>query len=257
MEIISVTKSAPKFSIITVCFNAMAVIPKTLESLRAQSFTDYEWVVVDGDSSDGTKVWLEQQSPDIYVSERDRGIFDAMNKAVDNATGEWLFFLNAGDEFADSLVLADIATAIDAVASQPKPSALVYGDVVYFGTKGQRRKRFHWMTRNRLVFGDLCHQSAFVQRRLFRKYGDFDITLRFNADFDWFIRIFKSPEPLLYIARDIALFHDAGAHVIHHASCEAERDRVRARYCYRPLWLLGHWALRVELKLRRLLGETT
>jgi GT2 family glycosyltransferase len=175
-----------------------------------------------------------------------------MNKAITRANGEWLFFLNAGDRFADDGVLHDIAAAFAAAA---KPLDCVYGDVVYFGVRGQRRKRFHWLTPGRLVFGDLCHQAAFVRRDLFTKLGNFDTGLRYNADFDWFIRLFRSHPKLRYLHRDIALFHDAGAHALAHGASEAERNLVRARYMPRPLWLVGHWALRVELKIRRWLGQ--
>ena len=242
----------PRFSIITVCFNALDVLPATLASLRNQTFKDYEWVVIDGASSDGSTAWLAEQSPDVLVSERDKGIYDAMNKAVARANGERLFFLNAGDRFADDGVLNDVVAALEATG---KPIDCVYGDVVYFGTQGQRRKRFHWLTPGRLVFGDLCHQAAFVRRELFQKIGNFDINLRFNADFDWFMRLFRSHPKLHYMHRDIALFHDAGAHVLAREASEKERNAVRARYVRRPLWLAGHWALRVELKARRLLGQ--
>jgi len=90
---------------------------------------------------------------------------------------------------------------------------------------------------------------------LFKQFGDFDLSLRFNADFDWFLRIFGAQTRLQYLHRDIAHFHDAGAHVLAHQSSQAERDRVRARYLPRPVWLAGHWALRLELKLRRWLGQ--
>lgn len=246
-----------RFSIITVCFNAIAVLPETLASLRSQGFKDYEWIVIDGASTDGSVSWLTENSPDVFISERDKGIYDAMNKAVAQASGEWLFFLNAGDRFADQNVLGDIAAKIDSAMNRSASPAVVYGDVLYFGKRGQRRKSFHWLTRRRLLFGDLCHQAAFVQRRLFSKHGAFDISLRYNADFDWFIRVFRAREPLHYVARDVALFHDEGTHVVNRANCEAERDVVRGRYCPRWLWILGHWALRLELKVRRMVGQAT
>ncbi|KAF3998161.1 glycosyltransferase family 2 protein [Glaciimonas immobilis] len=257
MELVSKPFDMPRFSIITVCYNALTVLPDTLASLKGQSFDDYEWIVVDGASNDGTLDWLTIQSPDIFVSEPDKGIYDAMNKGIAMATGDWLFFLNAGDRFADSGVLHDIAAAIDAANVLATPPELVYGDVIYFGMQGQRRKRFNWLTRHRLIFGDLCHQAAFAARPLFANLGNFDISLRYNADFDWFVRVFKAQKPLLYVPRDIALFHDAGTHVTNHVSCESERDGVRARYCPRPKWVLGHLLLRVELKLRRMFGQTT
>jgi glycosyltransferase involved in cell wall biosynthesis len=241
----------PRFSIITVCFNALAVLPETLASLRAQSCTDYEWVVVDGASSDGSVDWLAAQAPDVLLSEKDGGIYDAMNKAVGLARGDWLFFLNAGDALADTGTLSAVAVAIEACGH----ADVVYGDVLYVGQRGQRRHRFHWLTRRRLLFGDLCHQAAFVRRSLFQRIGLFDLGLRYNADFDWLLRVFRSGAGLLYAPRDIARFHDAGAHVLAGTRHADERNAVRARYLPMPLWRLGNWALRLELKLRRLFGQ--
>lgn len=249
------SSAMPRFSVITVSYNAMQVLPATVESLRKQSCKDYEWVVVDGASTDGAATWLAQQVPKYFVSEPDTGIYDAMNKAVAAATGDWLFFLNAGDRFADDGVLASVAAEIDSAIGQGAVPDVVYGDVVYFGELGSHRKRFNWLTRRNLVYGDLCHQATFVRRALFARHGGFDTTLRYNADFDWFLRVFKAGASLQYLRRDIALFHDGGAHVVNHGRSEAERNSVRARYCARPQWLLGHWALRCELRLRRLLGD--
>jgi glycosyltransferase involved in cell wall biosynthesis len=246
--------TAPDISVITVCFNAMPQLPATAASLRAQvSPGRVEWVVVDGASTDGSAAWLAAQQPEVFVSEPDRGIYDAMNKAISRASGQWLFFLNAGDTFADAHVLRDVQAAI---AAQPGAD-IVYGDVVYFGQQGDRRHRFHWLTRRRLVFGDLCHQAAFSRRALFTAHGQFDTSLRWNADFDWFIRAFRGGARLQYLQRDIARFHDAGAHVQAAERCAAERQAVRARYTPLWRWQLGNWALRVELKLRRLAGQQT
>jgi glycosyltransferase involved in cell wall biosynthesis len=242
----------PIFSVITVCFNAMTVLPLTAASLRSQATTSgIEWIVIDGGSTDGSVDWLATQQPDVFVSEPDSGIYDAMNKAVARARGDWLFFLNAGDAFADEHVLADVARAVEG-----SPAAeLVFGDVVYFGDSGERRHRFHWLTRRRLLFGDLCHQAVFAHRSLFLRHGTYDLSLRWNADFDWFLRTFRGGAVLKYISRDIARFHDAGAHVQQPERTLAERNVVRRRVMPLALWQLGNWALRVELKIRRLVGQ--
>ena len=243
----------PWLSVLTVCRNAAALLPGTLASLRAQQSAEgAEWVVVDGASTDGSVDWLRTQQPDRWRSEPDAGIYDAMNKAVALAGGDWLFFLNAGDAFADPQVLADVARAI---AAQPQAD-IVFGDVLYVGAAGVRRKRFHWVTRRRLLFGDLCHQAVFVRRSLFQRIGPFDASLRWNADFDWFIRAVRAGARLHYLPRDIARFDDAGAHVQAGLRSEAERNTVRARYLTLPLWKLGNLALRVELRLRRMAGQT-
>lgn len=243
----------PWLSVITVCFNASAVLPATVASLRGQQLPGVEWVVVDGASTDGSTDWLRAQQPNRFISEPDRGIYDAMNKAIDLASGEWLFFLNAGDGFADAHTLSDVAAAVQrSVGAAPD---LLWGDVLYTGARGERRRRFHWVTRRRLLFGDLCHQAVFVRRVLMQRLGKFDASLRYNADFDWFLRAFRAGARLHYMRRDIARFDDGGAHVQAGVKSEAERDTVRARYLPLPLWRLGNLALRVELKLRRLAGQ--
>ena len=195
---------------------------------------------------------LQAAQPDVLVSEPDLGIYDAMNRAVARARGSWLYFLNAGDTFADDHVLDDILSVIRAQAN----ADVVFGDVVYFGDNGQRHRRFHWLTRRKLLFGDLCHQATFVRRSLFDRHGVFDTSLRWNADFDWLLRVFRAGAGLRYVHRDIARFHDAGAHVLAAERSHAERDIVRARYLPMPLWRAGNLALRIEHRLRRLAGQS-
>jgi len=242
----------PCFSVLTVTRNAESLIAATAESIRCQGAQLCQWIVKDGASNDATVEIARRYSPDIMLSDTDCGIYDAMNQAAALATGDWLFFLNAGDAFVDPAVLADIAQA---AAADPQAD-IVFGDVLYVGTAGTRRKRFHWLTRKRLLFGDLCHQAVFVRRDLFSRVGPFDATLRWNADFDWFVRAFRAGARLRYISRDIARFDDSGAHVQAGVRCEVERDAVRARYLPLPLWRLGNLALRVEFRLRRLAGQT-
>jgi glycosyltransferase involved in cell wall biosynthesis len=239
------------FSVITVTYNAERQISGTAQSLHSQVFGNVEWVVKDGGSTDGTLTLIRQYSPDILDAEPDAGIYDAINKAIQRARGEWVFFLNAGDAFADAHVLFDISAA----AAQNPHAEIIYGDVLHFGCQGDRRRRFHWVTRRRLLFGDLCHQAVFVKRELFVRYGLFDSSLRWNADFDWFMRALQAGVRLQYLRRDIARFDDGGAHAQAGARSEAERMLVRARYLPLPLWRLGNLALRLELKLRRLAGQ--
>ena len=244
--------SAVSFSILTVTRNASAGIVPTARSLRGQVGVSVQWVIKDGNSTDDTIDAARAYEPDLLLVHRDTGIYDAMNQALALATGDWIFFLNAADEFCDEEVLRDVGVVL---ASHPD-AEIVFGDVLYAGIAGVHRKRFHWVTRRRLLFGDLCHQAVFVRRSLFQRIGLFDASLRWNADFDWFIRAVRAGARLHYLHRDIARFDDAGAHVQAGASSEAERNTVRARYLPLPIWRLGNWALRAEFKLRRLAGQT-
>src|SRR6188508_1087311 len=117
-----------KFSIITVCRNSERVLHKAMESLSAQHYKDYEWVVIDGASTDGTLKIVQSFSaaPLLVVSEPDHGIYDAMNKGVAKARGDYVFFLNSDDALYDERVLQDVSDWLDR-----NPAVdLVYGSVV-------------------------------------------------------------------------------------------------------------------------------
>ncbi|BDI04937.1 glycosyltransferase family 2 protein [Sphaerotilus microaerophilus] len=118
----------PLFSVITVCYNDLANLKRTAASVLEQSCKDFEWLVVDGGSRDGTPDWLAQLPPGqcVWSSERDAGIFDAMNKGCDQARGQYLVFMNSGDLFFNPRVLELVS---EAIRSQPG-AQLLYGDSV-------------------------------------------------------------------------------------------------------------------------------
>ena len=239
----------PCISVVTVCYNAIATLPETFDSLDRQEYRDFEWVVVDGGSTDGTVAWLSQRQSKIvaFLSEADKGIYDAMNKAVSMAKGDWVFFLNADDRFIDAQVLKDVAFEL---RNAPGTVGIVYGDARY--TNGSRvwPRSFAWVNSRNLVYGDLCHQVVFARRSLFRTVGPFDLTLRFNADFDWLLRVVQSGHQLRHVAREIVLFYKGGAHVQAADECERERFTVRHRYRHPLRWRMGNLALRVMLNFR-------
>lgn len=123
--------STPTLSIITVCYNAREALQETLENVLCQSFPSFEYLVIDGGSTDGTLSLLKQSSesfaraqiPFQYISEPDHGIYDAMNKGTQAAEGTWLLFLNAGDLLADPHILEQIF-------SVPAYGSVIYGDTV-------------------------------------------------------------------------------------------------------------------------------
>lgn len=135
----SVQQTPPLFSIITVCFNDLENLKRTAGSVLAQSSSDYEWIVVDGASRDGTREWLEALPPGQarWKSEPDAGIFDAMNKGCNLATGRFLVFMNSGDLFADALVLSRVQEAI----AQRPDAVLLYGDSLDAPPDGVARLR--------------------------------------------------------------------------------------------------------------------
>ncbi|MEW5967869.1 MAG: glycosyltransferase family 2 protein [Pseudomonadota bacterium] len=238
-----------KFSIVTVCWNSAAVLPRARDSLLAQTYRDYEWVVVDGASSDSTMEIVRgfDAAPVVSVSEPDKGIYDAMNKGVRMASGEYVFFLNSDDALHDPVVLADVAKQL---AAAPRTD-LLYGNVTYEYPDRRMLRTFSHIDARTLPFEDLCHQAVFARRALFDSVGGFDTRFRLNADYDWLIRVFRSGARTRWIDRRIARFTVGGAHVQDAKKLADERRQVRLQYMS-PLTLkLGVALLRVRHRYHR------
>ncbi len=164
----------PKISVITVCRNALPALQRTVTSVREQIFSGYEYIIVDGDSTDGTFEWLQMQDGISWISEPDLGIYDAMNKGVQMAKGEWIVFLNAGDTFYASDVLAIVVPYLR------DGYGLVYGDISkeYRGRESVKLAEEPHNAHRMLC----CHQALFTRTELLRA-TPFDISHPFSADF--------------------------------------------------------------------------
>ena len=194
----------PKFSIITVCYNSVSFIEDTIKSILSQNFTDFEYVIIDGGSTDGTLKVIRQYESEfinngikfILVSEPDNGIYDAMNKGIELANGEWINFMNSGDWFYDNKVL----TNIDKFISQNKAPDIIYGDTEirysdeYRGfTRIQKAGKLDKLYRG-MVFS---HQSVFVKTELMMEFKFKSNLYNYTADFDFFLQLFISNKNFL------------------------------------------------------------
>lgn len=243
--------NAPFFSLITVCYNAEGSIENTLQSVREQTCRDFENVVVDGASTDGTLDVVRRfdDLPVALSSEPDKGIYDAMNKAVERARGEVLYFLNADDRLHNPEVLAQVKRVFE----QHPEVDLVWGNVVYDRPDGTSEHRdFRHIHPGNLVFLDLNHQGAFARKRLFERIGAFNTDFRINADYDWFLRALAAGAVWRYIDIDIARFHTGGAHVGNIPKMRAERHAVRMQYIQPLPYRVGALAYNLRHKVRRL-----
>lgn len=219
----------PRFSLITVCYNAEAVIAKAMQSAREQTFRDFEVLIVDGASKDDTLgvVRSFDDLPLVIHSGPDMGIYDAMNKAVRLARGEILFFLNADDAFLDGQVLGKVATAFNADPALD----FLWGDVVSVFEDGQRLTlSYAHINSDTLIYGSLCHQGVFAHRRLFERFGDFDLRYKLCADFDWFLRVMRGGAKYRYLDLDVSLFTRGGAHEKSPARMYREKALIRRKY---------------------------
>ncbi|MDO8344772.1 MAG: glycosyltransferase family 2 protein [Cellvibrio sp.] len=185
-----------KISIITVCYNSANTIGHTLRSVHEQTHGDIEHIIVDGESKDNTLAVVISEGAHVakLVSEKDNGIYDAMNKGIQMATGDVVAFLNADDFYKDANVLALVAQVM-----QAEQLDALYGDVEFFRPGQQdivvRRYNSGRFTAGRLGRGWMpAHPALFVRRTLFERYGAFRTDYRIAGDFEFIARVFRHPE---------------------------------------------------------------
>lgn len=174
-----------RFSIITVCYNAEKYIRDTILSVLQQEYKNYQYIIKDGCSSDSTMdivhELLDGNKRVKIVSERDSGIYDAMNEAASAAEGEYVLFLNAGDTFCDGTILSKADIYL-----KKKSADLLYGNVVQINGSNRVVRKYGWIYRKKLFYltGDsICHQAIFSKRELLER--KFDVSYRVCADREW------------------------------------------------------------------------
>jgi putative colanic acid biosynthesis glycosyltransferase len=195
---------APLITIITVVFNSAATIERTLQSVSDQTYDNFEYVVIDGGSSDGTIELIQKYTDaiDYWISEADRGIYDAMNKGVAASSGEYIMFLNAGDFFYSSSILGETAHAM--LKDTPR-KALYYGDVIY--ESGNRF--FSRVSAAILVINTIHHQGAFYRRELFSNF-EYDKSLAVAADYELNLKIYLDKSSTRKLVEIIAVCETLG-----------------------------------------------
>ena len=192
----------PKVSIVTVTYNAGQLAEKTLSNLAVQGYPEKEVIVVDGKSTDDTMAIISRHAENgtvtKWISEPDGGIYDAMNKGVGMATGEWVIFMNAGDVFASDDVLRRI------FASGQTGADIVYGDVVKDGSVKKAPASYY--PYHRMIF---CHQCVFTRRECLLK-NPFDIRHKLSADFKSFLVFYQRGARFRYVDIPVAIFDTGG-----------------------------------------------
>ena len=232
-----------KVSVITITYNAARTLQRTLDSVDCQTYADIEHLIIDGASKDDTLQIAEryqQQSHHTVViqSEPDKGLYDAMNKGLQKATGDYLVFLNAGD----TLYAPDtIETVVLSITQAPSPitPAVIYGDTAITDAEGNfLHLRTHrppeTLTWKSFKQGMLvCHQAFYVRTEIAREFP-YDLQYRHSADVDWCIRIMKEAEkrqmPLVNTHAILANFEEGGDTTQHHRDSLKERFRVMAHH---------------------------
>jgi glycosyltransferase involved in cell wall biosynthesis len=223
----------PKFSIITVTYNAGKVLEDTIQSVVFQTYRNVEYIIVDGGSTDNTLdvVHKYQERISKVISEPDKGLYDAMNKGIRMATGDYLCFLNAGDELHENETLQKIVYTLK---GKELPD-VIYGETAIVDEEGHflhmRRlstpKHLHWKSFKEGML--VCHQ-AFLTRRELALANPYDLRYRFSADFDWCIRIMKQSKYLHNTHLTLIDYLNEGMTTQNHKASLKERFRIMTKH---------------------------
>lgn len=195
-------------SIITVAYNNRFGLEETIKSVIGQSYKNIEFIIIDGGSNDGSKELLENYSSQInfWASEPDKGIYNAMNKGITKATGDYLIFMNSGDRFSSPEILEKITPNF---ANQD----IIYGNAYY---ELEDRKKYEYRIPSKITLGTLlkepiCHQSAFFRKELFTKYGMYDEGNKIASDWTFMMDLFIHHNiSQKYINEFISIFEKTG-----------------------------------------------
>lgn len=218
-----------KISIITVNLNNKYGLKKTIESVIKQTFKDFEWIIIDGGSTDGSKELLEryQKYINYWVSEPDKGIYNAMNKGILKSKGEYLLFLNSGDYFYDSYVLE-------------KVFPLLESDDFYIGIEKYNNELWFLKGKNPeyvinyFIFGGIIpHESTFINRNVFHNYGLYNEDIKISADICLFYKaLFLGKAKLNTIPYIITVFEGNGISFYCKSQVIKEITEFRVSYPY-------------------------
>ena len=202
-----------KVSIITITYNSAETIEDTIQSVLSQDYKDIEYIIVDGASKDSTLEIIDRYKSSVskFVSERDKGIYDAMNKGVAMATGDIIGILNSDDFYADAHVISDIVKTI-----QQSNSDACYADLVYVDRIATNKVIRSWKS-GEYRLGDFLrgwmppHPTFFVKRSVYEAHGNYSLQLRSAADYELMLRfIHKHGIRLSYLPRVITKMRAGG-----------------------------------------------
>ena len=232
-----------KISIITVCLNEAESIRATCDSICSQSYSDFEWIVIDGGSTDGTLEILREyeDSMDCLISEPDTGIYNAMNKGAVKASGQYLIFMNGGDRFAcaDALLMA----------SKAPRAQMLYGDVYLGDSSGDVETYPDVVESGYMLRKMIPHQTTFYERATFEAVGGYDESFKIAGDYDLYARLFEVERiSHHHISHPIAIFDLEGVSNSKDFRQLRKRENHRIRKKYFKKYRCSMKCLRQEIR---------
>jgi glycosyltransferase involved in cell wall biosynthesis len=239
-----------KVSIVIVCLNSEKTIEETIQSILLQTYLQKELVIIDGGSSDNTLSIIEKYKSQIsvFISEKDRGIYDAMNKGIKLATGEVIGVLNSDDFYSNQDVLKKIAACF-----RDKNVGACYGNIIYVDRKDTSKRVRYWKAgrfdKRKIKYGWIPpHPSFFVRKEYFEKFGYFNTGFSIAADYELMFRLIKNKVSFFYLDEDLTYMREGGYSATNiHQRIKGWRELYRAWringveppllfFLYRPLF---------------------
>lgn len=251
-----------KFSIITICYNSEKSIERTIRSVQAQTFKDYEYIIVDGGSKDTTLEIVKRFEPSFdgrlkWKSEPDKGIYDAMNKGIRMATGDIIGIVNS-DDWLEPDALDIVANAF--VQNENDTNALYCGGINYHRTDGIIKrwgvnlKSFEWQASLYIMSG-IRHPATFVPRQVYERIGLFNDQMKLSADQDFVLRCYYGGVRFVEIPEVLSNMSEGGLSTeesdrAKHMSEEDRRIMLRSfgKHGFSYLWLWYSWKFRGVIK---------
>lgn len=226
-----------KLSIITINYNNKEGLLKTIESVINQTYRDFEYIIIDGGSTDGSLEVIEQykKNIDVVISEPDCGVYHAMNKGIRIASGEYVNFMNSGDFFYEQETLEKIKVNFN------KGVGILYGNSIYFTEDGFRRNETPPEKFTFLFFYNegLNHQATFIKKELFEKYFFYNESSKICADWEFFIYvIFIGNESTLHLGEYICYYDFSGI--------SSAPENLKIYYEERDEFLKKHFSLFID-----------
>ncbi|MEE1946799.1 glycosyltransferase family 2 protein [Pedobacter sp. KR3-3] len=235
----------PKLSVITIVYNNVAAIERTMLSVLNQTYQNIEYIVIDGNSSDGTTELIGKYKDRLakFVSENDKGIYDAMNKGLALATGDYVLFMNSGDEIYAPETVEEV------FASAPSGD-IYYGETEMYDADwhslGQRRheapEKFDWHS---FKYGmNVSHQAIYIKRSLTEPY---DLQYKYSADIDWILKAAKKSSNIVNTHLYVAKYLVGGMSKQKHLESLKERFRILSKYYGFIPNLFNHFLIALNL----------
>jgi glycosyltransferase involved in cell wall biosynthesis len=241
-------KVEPLITVVTVVYNGVCSIEETIINIIQQTYSSLEYIIIDGGSTDGTLAVIEKYRDRISVikSEPDLGLYDAMNKAMGIASGDFLIFMNSGDTFTTPLVLSNFAEKIT------DRYAVYYGDA-YFIDKGKNSKTNYSFLANKfsIVFHNICHQTVFYPKSVYQ-FERYDMIYRLFADWEYNIRLMGKSVKFVHMNDYVACFELGGLSSKQDEIFLKNRGKIVRNYLGIIVYI--YYVIKDNFRLRRWLG---